>query len=150
LILPLEDLKFGSDAYRKEYRMEVTTSQVDARVPVTVLSVRGQINADTAPYLQAEAEKAIKAGTRHLLLDLTEAPYISSAGMRVLAYLMVLLRKWSDEGQNAGKHAREGSRRSPYLKLLNPSSDVLRALSTVGFDLFLDIHSDYQTALRAF
>jgi anti-anti-sigma regulatory factor len=130
--------------------MEILVSQVDARVPVTVFAVRGQVNADTAPQLQAEAEKAIKGGARRLLLDLTEAPYISSAGLRVLAYLMVLLRKWSDEGPEAGKAAREGGRRSPYLKLLNPSPDVLRALTMVGFDLFLDIHSDYQSALKAF
>jgi len=130
--------------------MEIVVSQADARVPVTVLSVHGQINADTAPQLQAEAEKAIKAGARHLLLDLTDAPYISSAGMRVLAYLMVLLRKWSDENKDAGKRAPETSRHSPYLKLLNASPDVLRALTMVGFDLFLDIHSDYQTALKAF
>jgi anti-anti-sigma factor len=130
--------------------MEIIVSQVDARVPVTVFSLSGQVNAETAPQLQAEAERVIKAGARRLLLDLTEAPYISSAGMRVLAYLMVLLRKWNDEGQEAGKVARESSRRSPYLKLLNPSPDVLRALTMVGFDLFLDIHTDYETALRAF
>jgi len=130
--------------------VEILVTQVDARVPVTVLGVRGQVNAETAPQLQAEAEKVIKAGARHLLLDLTEAPFISSAGMRVLAYLMVVLRKWSDEAQDAGRARRDNSRRSPYLKLLNPSPDVLRALTMVGFDLFLDIHSDYQTALKAF
>jgi anti-anti-sigma factor len=130
--------------------MEILVSQVEGRVPVTVFSMRGPINAETAPQLQAEAEKAIKAGSRHLLLDLSEAPYISSAGMRVLAYLIVLLRKWSDEDQVTAKHARGRSRRSPYLKLLKPSPDVLRALKMVGFDLFLDIYSDYQKALRTF
>jgi anti-anti-sigma factor len=130
--------------------MEILVSQVDGRVPVTVFAVRGQINAETAPQFQAEAEKAIKAGSRHLLLDLSQAPYISSAGLRVLAYLLVLLRKWSDENQVTAKHARGRSRRSPYLKLLGPSPDVLRALKMVGFDLFLDIYSDYQKALRAF
>jgi anti-anti-sigma factor len=130
--------------------MEILVSQADGRVPVTIFSVRGQINAETAPQLQAEAEKAIKAGTRHLLLDLGEAPYISSAGMRVLAYLLVLLRKHSDEDQVARSHTRKSSRRSPYLKLLNPSPDVLRALTMVGFDLFLGIYSDYQKALSAF
>jgi anti-anti-sigma regulatory factor len=122
----------------------------NARVPVTVLSINGQLNAESAPLLQAEAEKAIKAGARHLLLDLREAPYISSAGMRVVAYLMVVLRKWSDEGPDAGRHTREGERHSPYLKLLGPTPEVRRALTTVGFDLFLDIRSDYETAVKAF
>ena len=130
--------------------MEIQVLHADGRVPVTVFGIRGQINAESAPELQAEAEKAIKAGARHLLLDLGKAPYISSAGMRVLSYLMVLLRKWSDQAPVAGQHTRENSRRSPYLKLLNPSPDVLRALTMVGFDLFLDIYDDYQNALRAF
>ncbi len=130
--------------------MDIEVSHADERVSVTVFNIRGQINAETAPQLQAEAEKAIQAGTRYLLLDLSEAPYISSAGMRVLAYLIVLLRKWSDEGQVAGKRTRESRKRSPFLKLLNPSSDVHRALTMVGFDLFLDMYNDSQQALKAF
>jgi anti-anti-sigma regulatory factor len=130
--------------------MEILVTNADARVPVTVLSVRGQLNAETAPELQSEAEQAIKAGARHLLLDLREASYISSAGMRVMAYLMVVLRKWSDEERGAGKQKREGGRKSPYLKLLGPTPEVRRALNLVGFDLFLDIHSDYEAALAAF
>jgi anti-anti-sigma factor len=130
--------------------MEIRVSQADARVPVTVLGIRGSIDGDSAPALQAEAEKAIKAGARHLLLDLKEAPYISSAGLRVLAYLMVLLRKWSDTSAESGSRPKEASGRSPYLKLVGASPDVLRALSLVGFDLYLDIHSDYQEALKAF
>jgi stage II sporulation protein AA (anti-sigma F factor antagonist) len=130
--------------------MEIVASQTDARVPVTVLTIRGQINADTAPELQAEAEKAIKSGARHLLLDLTEAPYISSAGLRVLAYLMVLLRKWSDASPDTSRPRKTATRNSPYLKILGPSPEVMRTLRMVGFDLYLDIYSDYHEALRAF
>jgi len=130
--------------------MEIIVSQAQARVPVTVFRIRGQINADTSPQFQAEAEKAIKAGTRHLLLDLTDTSYISSAGLRVLAYLMVLMRKWSDEGQSAGRQAREGSQKSPWLKVLNASPDVARVLTAVGFDLFLESRDDYEQALKAF
>jgi ABC-type transporter Mla MlaB component len=130
--------------------MDILASQANARVPVTVFAIQGQINADTAPQLQAEAEKAIKSGARHLLLDLTQAPYISSAGLRVLAYLMVLLRKWSDQSPDATKPPRKAGGHSPYLKILNPSPDVLRALTMVGFDLYLDIYTDYRKALGAF
>jgi anti-anti-sigma factor len=130
--------------------MEILITNTSARVPVTVMSIHGQLNAETAPQLQAEAETAIKAGARHLLLDLRETPYISSAGMRVMAYLMVVLRKWSDEAPVSGKSTREGERKSPYLKLLGPSPEVRRALTLIGFDLFLDIQSDYETALKAF
>jgi anti-anti-sigma factor len=130
--------------------MEIIVSQVQARVPVTVFRIVGQVNADSSPQLQAEVEKAIKAGARYLLLDLTETSYISSAGLRVLAYLMVLMRKWSDEGQGARGKARDSGQKSPYLKVANPSPDVERVLITVGFDLFLDTHHDYEEALKAF
>jgi anti-anti-sigma regulatory factor len=130
--------------------MEILVATANGRVPVTVLTMSGQLNAETAPQLQAEAEKVIKAGARHLLLDLREVPYVSSAGMRVLAYLLVVLRKWSDEERDPVKHPPESSRRSPYLKLLGPSPEVQRALTMVGFDLFLDIYGDHDAALRAF
>jgi anti-anti-sigma regulatory factor len=130
--------------------MEIVVATVSARVPVTVLGVHGQLNADTAPHLQLAAETAIRSGARHLLLDLRETTYISSAGMRVVAYLLVVLRKWSDAAPGTGKPSREGERKSPYLKLLGPTPEVSKALALVGFDLFLDIHSDYDAALRAF
>ena len=130
--------------------MEIIVSQTQVRVPVTVFRIRGQINAETSPQFQAEAEKAMKSGTRHLLLDLAETSYISSAGLRVLAYLMVLMRKWSDEGQGSGRQARDGVQKSTYLRVSNASPDVQRVLTVVGFDLFLDCDQSYEQALKAF
>jgi anti-sigma B factor antagonist len=130
--------------------MEIVVTNEKARVPVTVLRLSGQLNAESAPRLQTEAETAINAGARHLLLDLREISYISSAGMRVIAYLMVILRKWSDESPQAGKPSRKDQPKSPYLKLLGASPEVRRALTLVGFDLFMDMQDDYEAALRAF
>jgi anti-anti-sigma factor len=130
--------------------MEIRVWQADARVPVTVLDISGAVNGESAPELQAESERVIKAGSRYLLFDLSEVPYISSAGFRVLAYLMVLLRKWADEEPQARNRTRGGRGGSPYLKLAGASPDVLRSLKLVGFDLYLEIYSDLQAALKAF
>jgi anti-sigma B factor antagonist len=62
--------------------------QVDSRIidDVTVLSVRGEIDAVTAPVLQEHVLKVATPGCR-LVLDLTHVSFMSSAGLRVLLVL---------------------------------------------------------------
>ena len=131
--------------------MEILVSQAQGRVPVTVFHVRGEINASSYVQFQAEAERAIQAGTTHLLIDLAETPYISSAGLRALTYAYNLLRDKSGEGQESvGPGLRDGTYRSPHLKLLDPTPQVLRVLDASGYDMFLESHTDYQQAVDSF
>jgi anti-anti-sigma factor len=132
--------------------MNIVVSQKQERVPVTVFRIKGNIDVSSYQQLQVQAEEAFKAGTRYLLLDLTQVPYISSAGLRALHYIFTLLRtdaaKESDSAISKG--LRDGTFRSPHLKLLNPSPGVLNALSTAGFDMYLEIHRDLQEAVASF
>jgi len=131
--------------------MEITVSQEQARVSVTVLRVTGEIDASTADAFLAAASKAVDGGARSVLLDLTQTHYISSAGLRALNSLFVWLRDASgDDPQSVSRGLRDGTFRSPHLKLLNPSPDVLKVLSTAGFDMFLECFTDRQTAVAAF
>jgi len=43
-----------------------------------------------------------------------------------------------------------GTFTSPHLKLYNPTSHVLEALKTAGYDMFLEIHRDYKKAISSF
>jgi anti-sigma B factor antagonist len=52
--------------------------------PVTVLSVSGDIDAETFPQLVSEADKVLEAGHVHLVLDLSGVAYISSGGLIAL------------------------------------------------------------------
>jgi anti-anti-sigma factor len=64
--------------------MVITIKHEQGRVPVTVLAISGSIDVETVAEFQKTAEKAYQAGTRDLLLDLSEVNYINSSRLRVL------------------------------------------------------------------
>ena len=71
--------------------MEIAVSHEQARVPVTVFHVKGNITGNTYQQFEDTVRDAIKGGAQYVLLDLTDVGYISSAGLRSLQYLLSLL-----------------------------------------------------------
>jgi hypothetical protein len=132
--------------------MDIVVSQEHGRVPVTVFRIKGAIDVASYEQFQTAAQKAFAGGAQNLLLDLSEVNYISSAGLRALHYVFTLLRAdspaESDEAMSKG--LRDGAFKSPHLKLLNPSPVALKVLSTAGFDMFLEIHRDLESAVASF
>ena len=130
--------------------MEIVISQVQGRVPVTVFHVKGEIISDTE--LNAKAKDAVTNGTRDLLLDLREVPYMSSQGLRALHFIYTLLRTdapaESDQAVKSGIAA--GTFVSPHLKLLAPSAKTHEVLKMTGYDMFLEIHQDLDRAIASF
>jgi len=51
---------------------------------VTVIQVKGRLDAGSSPELEKEIDGLVAAGEKILLLDLAELNYISSAGLRVI------------------------------------------------------------------
>jgi len=130
--------------------MDIVVSYKQGRVPVTVFHLKGDLASEE--QLQTRAQEAFEAGTRNLLLDLTEVPYVSSRGLRALHYIYMLLRTdapdESDEAASAGIST--GRYTSPHLKLLKPSKNVMKALSATGYDMFLEIHQNLKDAIASF
>jgi anti-sigma B factor antagonist len=60
--------------------MEITTATLDG---ATVVTVNGEIDANTAPEAQEKILPLASPGCR-LVLDMTNVPYMSSAGLRIL------------------------------------------------------------------
>jgi anti-anti-sigma regulatory factor len=85
-------------------------------------------------------------------LDLSQVALVSSAGMRVLHNIFMMLRQdqSGQDEQTVKMGIASGSYTSPHLKLLKPSEAVQRALRVAGFDMFLEIHQDYKKALASF
>ena len=70
---------------KENYRaMDITASTAHGRVPITVIHIKGSIDSSTHHTFQAVSETIINDGARHLLIDLKDAHYISSAGLAVL------------------------------------------------------------------
>ena len=130
--------------------MDIVVSCKQGRVPVTVFHLKGDLASEE--QLQTRVQEAFEAGTRNLLLDLTEVPYVSSRGLRALHYIYMLLRTdapdESDEAVRAGIST--GRYTSPHLKLLKPSKNVMKALSSTGYDMFLEIHQNLKDAIASF
>ena len=72
--------------------MEIKVSTENGRVPVTVLHVDGNIDSSTYEAFQSTAKKLIDDGARYMLVDLSHAPFVSSAGLRALHTLFNELR----------------------------------------------------------
>lgn len=129
--------------------LQIKQSQQEARVPVTVFELIGELDASNYDQFLKEAMAAVEAGARCVLLDMSQLKYISSAGLRALYTLQMAL---SEKGGMAagGSDANPGSFKSPYLKLCNPSSNVHNALDMMGFTMSMDIHTDRAQALASF
>ena len=134
--------------------MEIKVSTESGRVPVTVLHVDGNIDSSTYEQFQSTAKKLIDEGTRYMLVDLSHAPFVSSAGLRALHSLFNELRtrnpdaNLSDEQVKKGISA--GTYKSPHLKLLNLSPETRAAFETSGFDMYIDTFTDKKTAIASF
>lgn len=127
---------------------QIEQLEYQGRVPVTVIQISGEIDVSNYTQLQALASQLAEAGRRHLLLDLSQVTYVSSAGLRALHAIYTMLPPPGDESLPGGLH--QGSFKSPYLKLLNPRPNVRRSLELVGFDMFLETHSDLEQAIASF
>ena len=61
--------------------MNISISQVQGKVPVTVVKLEGQLDGQTYQDLINKAREAYKAGWHDFLLDMSDLTYISSAGL---------------------------------------------------------------------
>ncbi len=132
--------------------MEITVSHEQARVPVLVFHIRGDIDATSYEQLETQAQTEIQRGARFLALDLTDVAYVSSYGVRAISHIFTWLRDLAggDDDASLSKGLRDGSYKSRHLKIAHPSPQVLKMLTTVGLDMFLEIHSDLKHALKSF
>ena len=136
--------------------MNISVSQVQGKVPVTVVKLEGQLDGQTYQDLINKAREAYKAGWRDFLVDMSDLTYISSAGL-VALHSVALLAKGeglpdTDEGwaayRSMGRSKEAGIQE--HMKLLNPRPEVLSVLEMVGFSAVFKIFSDLDEAVKSF
>ena len=132
--------------------MDVSVTQENGRVLVTVIKVNGRTDSASADEFEKKVMEAIDAGARHVVLDLSKIPYMSSAGLRVLQQVFDKLRSLSsgESDKEMYRKINDGSFKSPHLKLLNPTKEVQEVLKMSGFDMLVSIESDLKTAVASF
>ena len=134
--------------------MEIKVSTESGRVPVTVLHVDGNIDSSSYEEFQSTAKRLIDEGARYIRVDLSHAPFVSSAGLRALHTLFNELRSRNPDANLSEEQLRKGisagTYKSPHLKLLNLSPETRSAFETSGFDMFIDTFTDRRTAIASF
>ena len=134
--------------------MEVKAFTENGRVPVTVMHVDGNIDSLTSEAFQAAANDSIAKGARHILVDLSHAKFVSSAGLRALHDVFNQLRDLDPDTSMNDDDVRQGigagTYKSPHLKLLNLSPEARVGFETAGFDMFIQTFTDMKTAVASF
>ena len=132
--------------------MEIKITTMKGRVPVQVMHVHGELNSATYEAFQSKANELIKSGAQYILLDLTNSPFISSAGLRTIHSIYNQLRaaKPDKDDEEIRKGISAGTYKSPYIKVLNLSSDAAKAFNLGGFDMYIEPHTDLLKAVASF
>ncbi len=100
---------------------------------VTVFLPDGRIDTLAATELDQVLQSAMSAGKHNIVVDMSGVEYISSAGLRALAAVLVKCR---DEGGDMKRAA------------LNER--VTRVFKIIGFDLLMSIHDTPEAAVADF
>lgn len=136
--------------------MEITVSQEQGRISISVIKVTGHLDGQTYESLISKAREVVEAGTRNILLDLTDLTYISSAGLVSLHTIALMTRGEElpdlEHGWSALKsmdRSRDGGLQK-NLKLLNPRPEITSVLDMVGFSTFFESFTDKQKAIDSF
>jgi anti-anti-sigma factor len=134
--------------------MDIQVSTENGRVPVTVMHVDGNIDAQTYEQFREKAQELIGKGAQYFLIDLAHSPFVSSAGLRALHQLFNQLRASDPDNPLSEEDVRRGisagTYKSPHIKLVNLSKETRTAFELSGFDMFIETFDNKEDAIASF
>jgi anti-anti-sigma factor len=128
--------------------LNITASQVQGEVPVTILHLNGHLHGNTEQLLMDRARQAFEDGATRILLDLSGVEVLTSAGLRAIHNIFNLLTPQSDLAV-IHQHGAEPYK-SPYFKLVCPNPDVYYILNIAGFLQNILIYNSLEEAIASF
>jgi anti-anti-sigma factor len=128
--------------------LNITSSQVQGDVTVTILRLSGHLHGSTEHQLLDRARQAYEDGSKYLLIDLSDLEILSSAGLRAIHNIFKLFTPQNDV-EVIGQHAQEPYK-SPYVKLLCPSPEIYYVLNIAGFLQNILIYNNMEDAINSF
>jgi anti-anti-sigma factor len=115
----------------------VMVSQAKGRVPVTVLQLQDLVTLGNSAEVEQAARQAFADGARDMVLDLSKAPAVSSAGIRVM---MVIHNMLGDNGRDKTMH----------LKLVSPTPYVKDVLKLMSLLEYIEVFPSLELAVASF
>jgi anti-anti-sigma factor len=117
---------------RVDEMVTITTKRLER---VDLVKVKGRIDHSSAPELDKALRGITGEGRYNLVVDLSDVPYIGSAGLKVL--------------QSAAKTAR-GALLGGDVRLTGLTPHVKEIFDTIGFTQLFKIYSDSLEAVGSF
>ncbi len=136
--------------------MNITIEQIQVKVPVTILSTQGDLDASNYQDLINAARQVHSSGVRHLLIDMSGTSFMSSSGLVALHTVALLMQGQALPDPELGWGALHAigaqldSQAQRQVKLLNLRPQVERALEKTGLKPFFEVYTDRQSALASF
>lgn len=136
--------------------MDISVSQQQGNVPVTIIKLAGQLDGQNYQDLIAKAQELYNEGARDFLLDLSDLTYISSAGLVALHSIALMARGeelpdpehgWSTY-RSVGRASTAGLQ--THMKLVKPREEVRNVLEMVGFQNLFATFDDLDEAIKSF
>lgn len=128
--------------------LNITSSQIQGEVAVTILHLSGHLHGNTENQLLDRARQAYEDGSKYLLLDLSGVEILSSAGLRAIHKIFNLFTPQSDV-EIIRQHGQEPYK-SPYFKLVCPNPEIYYVLNIAGFLQNILIYNNMEDALNSF
>jgi anti-sigma B factor antagonist len=110
--------------------MEITTQDFKR---VAVMSVTGRVDSATAPELESQLRALVDSGKTHIVLDLKNVEYMSSAGLRAMVSTLKAVKRVNGD-----------------LRLANPSARVEEVLHLAGLTSIFTMFPTQEAAVGSF
>lgn len=114
---------------------EASATQLDDGV--RVISVRGELDLNTAADLEPLLEAAVSAGDVSLLIDLTECEFLDSTGIALIVRAWQRLDRSAD-GEGRGR-----------VTICSFNDQVRRVLDVTGIEVSIPVHRTRDEGLEA-
>lgn len=137
--------------------LETTVEQATGRVPVTIIALDGELDASNFNDLIATARDLYDAGTRHVLLDLTNLRFMASSGLVALHSILRIMHGEAPPDPEAGwgalhsldLDAADGPSQTE-VQLAGAQPAVERVLTRTGLSRLFVLHPNRAIAIAAF
>ncbi len=118
--------------------LRIIKEQVQGKVHVTVLHLRGWLDMNSEELLVATARDAYEEGSRYLLIDLAEVITLTSAGIRAMQKVYKIFTPVEERSKMT------------RVKLCNAPPQINNVLGITGFLVTIQNYETMQAAINSF
>lgn len=123
---------------------------------MTIVQPHGDVDASNYRELIRKVEDLLKSEARDFIIDLSDVPFMSSAGLVGLHSIAIILRGEKPADPQSGWGALKAMDRDrdrgmqKHVKLFGPQQYVDETFDKAGFTQFFEIFTDLQEAIASY